>query len=130
MENLKNLTFIHFKSNEECNNIYEYILFISKILNLRKIITHKCCGGKGIGILISKDKFNIMVEKYELSKKIKNVAMCLLCCNTKLLYFICNNDKCKKQICLLCKNNYINVMKNADRDLICPYCRTNDMFVP
>ena len=119
--------FIHFHSEEECNNIYEYILRITKILDLGKIITNKCCGGKGFGFIISKDNLNFLVQKYELTKIIKNIVTidtCLFCCNTKILFFICNNDKCRKSVCSLCRNNYINMMINAQRDLVCSYCIT------
>jgi len=119
--------FIHFHSEVKCNDIYEYILCIIKILNLEKIITNKCCGGKGFGFTINKDNLNFLVQKYELTKSIKNIATidtCLFCCNTKILFFICNNDKCRKSVCSSCRNNYINMMMNAHRDLVCSYCIT------
>jgi len=121
---------IIFDSIEQCDDVYQYVLYSKKILNINIEIGDKCHKGRGFKSSFSKE-LKFLLKKFELIQIIKKFATidtCLFCGENKKLFYLCNNDLCRKSVCLLCKNNYKNSLIDAGRKLVCPYC-TNEINI-
>jgi len=110
--NKDKISFIHFETNKLCNEVMNYILSISKIIDI-KIISNTCSRGKKLGYFMNhKSIIKYIIQKRELNKIIICINKCNICYDFVELIQTCK--KCNNYVCFKC---FIKL-------LLCPYCRT------
>ena len=111
--NNKKIQFVHFRSEEECDEFVQYI----HSLNLK--FSHKCCSNRGCGVIMDDESLHIQkiekkFKKIKSSKQFLKEDECDICYEIKPL--INNCLQCNHPFCRDCLQKIIN--------LNCPYCRT------
>ena len=112
--NMKKIQFVHFRSEEECDEFVDYI----HSLNLK--FSHKCCSNKGCGVILDDhenqdiNKIKKSFKKNRIHKEILREDECDICYEIKPL--INNCLQCNHPFCIDCLQKINN--------LNCPYCRT------
>jgi len=122
-----NIGYIHFHTKELCNEVMNYILSISKIIDI-KIINDTCCGGKGLRYFVNhKFILKYIIQKHEINKSIFHdtiIDKCNICYDIKELIRTCIIKNCNNHLCLECFETYKDNILKKDNLLSCPFCRT------
>ena len=114
--NNKKIQFVHFRSEEECDEFVDYI----RSLHIK--LSRKCCDNKGCGVILNDvnqdlHKIKKSFKKNRIQREILREDDCDICYEIKPL--INNCLQCNHPFCIDCLQKITN--------LNCPYCRTRMM---